>query len=402
MADSTTTAIERKAGPPAAKVAPWNDPKVRGFFFQVVLLVALLWFCWWLFANTTANLERQKIASGFDFLNTTAGFGIIQTPIEYSETSTYGRAFLVGLINTLIVAAIGCVLATILGFVIGVARLSHNWLVSRLAAVYIEIFRNLPLLLQIFFWYFVVLRLLPHPRDSLKPFENFYINVRGVFTPNPVPEDGFWLIVVAFVAAIVGIVTIKRWATKRQEATGQTFPVFWTSIGLLVVLPFIAAAVMGFPMGWEYPKATRFSISGGFIIYPELAAMTLALSVYTASFIAEIVRAGIMAVSHGQTEAAHSLGLRNGPTLRLVVIPQAMRVIIPPLTSQYLNLTKNSSLSAAIAYPELVSVFAGTVLNQTGQAIEVIGITMLVYATISLSISAGMNVYNKKMALVER
>ncbi|MCP5372912.1 MAG: amino acid ABC transporter permease [Hyphomicrobiales bacterium] len=401
MADSSTT-LNRSSGPPKTKVAPWNDPKVRGFFFQVVLLVALLWFCWWLFANTTANLERQKIASGFDFLGTTAGFGIIQTPIDYSETSTYGRAFMVGLINTLIVSVIGCVVATVLGFLIGVARLSHNWLVSRLAAVYIEIFRNIPLLLQIFFWYFVVLRLLPHPRDSLRPFSDVYINVRGIFTPNPVPLDGFSVVVIAFVVAVVAIVFLRRWATRRQESTGQTFPVFWTSVGLLVLLPLIGAAVTGFPMTWEYPKATRFSISGGFTIYPELAAMVMALSVYTASFIAEIVRAGILAVSHGQTEAAHSLGLRNGPTLRLVIIPQAMRVIIPPLTSQYLNLTKNSSLSAAIAYPELVSVFAGTVLNQTGQAIEVIGITMLVYATISLSISAGMNIYNKKMALVER
>jgi len=373
----------------------------------LLLVSVIAGFGWYLFHNTSANLQRQGIASGFDFLNSTAGFGIIMTLIEYSEESTYGRAFWVGLANTLVMSAIGIVLATIIGFIVGVARLSSNWLIGRMATVYIETLRNIPLLLQIFFWYFAVLRSVPGPRQSLALGESIFINNRGIYSPKPLFGDGFDFIVIGFLAAIAAIVGIRRWARKRQEKTGEQFPVFLTSLGLFFGLPLLGliAAVLvydGVPLSFEYPALTGFNFTGGLVMIPEFVALLLALSAYTAAFIAEIVRAGILAVSHGQTEAARSLGLRNGPTLRLVIIPQALRVIIPPLTSQYLNLTKNSSLAAAIAYPELVSVFAGTVLNQTGQAIEVIGITMAIYLGLSLSISAFMNWYNRKMALVER
>jgi general L-amino acid transport system permease protein len=385
----------------------WNDPKFRSMFFQVLVVTLVVGFISYLWLNTTANLERQGIASGFDFLNSTAGFGIITTLIEYSEESTYGRAFLVGLLNTILISILGIIFATIIGFIIGVARLSSNWLISRMATVYIETLRNIPLLLQIFFWYFAVLRSVPGPRQSYTIGESFFINNRGIYSPKPIFGDGFEFIAIGLVVAIAGAIGISRWAHKRQEATGEQFPVFLTSLGLFVGLPLLGLILAilvygGIPLTFEYPVLKGFNFKGGLVMIPEFVALLLALSAYTATFIAEIVRAGILAVSHGQTEAAHSLGLRHGPTLRLVIIPQAMRVIIPPLTSQYLNLTKNSSLAAAIAYPELVSVFAGTVLNQTGQAVEVIGITMAIYLCLSLSISAFMNWYNKKMALVER
>jgi general L-amino acid transport system permease protein len=390
-------------GPPKANIAVWNDPFWRGIFFQALLVAFLVWFGWFLFSNTTANLERQNIASGFDFLSAEAGFNIIQTPIEYSEASNYGRVFLIGLINTIIVAVIGCFFATIFGFIMGVARLSSNWLISKLASVYIEVFRNIPLLLQIFFWYFAVLRSLPSVRESITMMgDSVFLNNRGLYIPRVVPEELFIAIPVALIIGIVASVLVFNWAKKRQAATGQQFPVFLTSLGLIVGLPLVIALVTGLPFTLEYPEKSRFNLTGGTTVIPELMALVAALSIYTASFIAEIVRSGIQSVSHGQSEAAHALGLRNGPTLRLIIIPQAMRVIIPPLTSQYLNLTKNSSLAAAIAYPDLVSIFAGTTLNQTGQAVEVLAMVLAVYLSLSLIISTAMNWYNQKMALVER
>ncbi|OQX44514.1 MAG: amino acid ABC transporter permease, partial [Candidatus Sedimenticola endophacoides] len=293
-------------------------------------------------------------------------------------------------------------LATLIGFVMGVARLSGNWLVARIATVYIETFRNIPLLLQIMFWYFAVLQPLPRPKQSLSFGEAFFLNNRGFYIPGPVFEQGFWLVGVAFALAVVAVVILARWARRRQEATGRQFHTVFVSLGLLLGLPLLAFLVMGMPMSWEYPALKGFNFRGGMVIIPELAALLLALSIYTGAFIAEAVRSGILAVSHGQTEAAYALGLRPGVTLRLVIIPQALRVIIPQLTSQYLNLTKNSSLATAIGYPDLVAVFAGTTLNQTGQAVEVIAMTMAVYLTISLSISLFMNWYNKRKQLVER
>jgi general L-amino acid transport system permease protein len=359
-------------------------------------------FGMYIFDNTAANLERQGIATGFEFLGTTAGFGIITHLIDYTEASSYGRAFVVGLLNTLLLAFTGIVAATIFGVIIGIARLSKNWLISRLAMVYIEIFRNIPLLLQIFFWYFAVLRALPAPRGSVNFMDGVFINNRGLYLPSSILEDGFSIVVWAVVISIIAVVIIARWARKRQERTGQQFHTVYVSFAILIGLPSLALILTGVPISWELPVLKGFNFVGGTVIIPEFLALWMALSVYTASFIAEIVRAGIQAVDHGQTEASYALGLRAAPTLRLVILPQALRVIIPPLSSQYLNLTKNSSLATAIAYPELVSVFTGTVLNQTGQAVEIISITMAVYLSISLGISMLMNWYNAKMALVER
>ena len=385
-----------------AKPPIWNDPVYRALFFQVLVLGGVVALGFTLVSNTLHNLERQGIASGFGFMTTTAGFSILMNLIEYTESDSYFRAFIVALLNTLLVAVIGVFFATILGFLIGVARLSSNFLIAKIATVYIETLRNLPLLLQIFFWYFGVLRNLPSVKDSIIVLDSFFLNNRGLYSPAPIFEDGFSLISWAFVLAVVIVIYVKRWARKRQERTGQQFHTFYVSVGILISLPLLAAIITGFPMSWDYPVKGTFNFSGGFSLIPELVSLSLALSLYTASFIAEIVRAGIMAVSHGQTEASYALGLKPGQTLRFVIIPQALRVIIPPLTSQYLNLTKNSSLAAAIAYPDLVLVFAGTVLMQTGQAVEVVAITMGVYLTISLLISAFMNWYNNKMALVER
>ncbi len=385
-----------------AKPPIWNDPVYRGIFFQVLVLGAVVLFGLYIFNNTAENLERQGIASGFGFMNTTAGFGIITHLVEYTEESSYGRAFLVGLLNTLLVSAVGVVLATLLGLLVGIARLSKNLLVSGIATVYIEVIRNIPLLLQIFFWYFAVLRSVPAPKNSVELLDTFFLNNRGLYSPAPLPQPGFMWIVIALIVAIVAIIIMRNWARKRQDRTGQPFHTFYVSLAILIGLPALAAIVTGLPLAWEYPVLKGFNFQGGLVMIPEFVALLLALSIYTGAFIAEIVRAGILSVSHGQTEAASAVGLRNSVTLRLVVLPQALRVIIPPLTSQYLNLVKNSSLAAAIAYPELVSIFAGTVLNQTGQAVEVILITMGVYLTISLTISLFMNWYNKNMALVER
>ncbi len=389
--------------PAPPKVALINDPRARALFFQVLVLGSILIFGGIIINNTMDNLASQGIASGFGFLNTTAGFAIGYSPfLEYSEENTYGYALLVGLLNTLLVAFIGVVFATVIGFIMGVARLSKNWLISTLALIYIEMMRNVPLLLQIFVWYFGVLRALPGPRQSVDLAGTIFVNNRGMFVPAPVFEAGFGLVTAAFIIAIVGIVVLAKWAKQRMELTGQPFPVFWTSLGLIIVLPLLAAAIMGFPMGWDYAELQGFNFQGGAELPPELVSLALALSTYTGAFIAEIVRAGIQSVSHGQTEAAYALGVKPGVTLRLVVIPQALRVIIPPLTSQYLNLTKNSSLAAAIAYPDIILVFAGTVLMQTGQAVEIIAIAMGFYLLVSLIISMFMNWYNKKMALVER
>jgi general L-amino acid transport system permease protein len=396
---------------PTAKVAFWNNPEIRSMISQVLLVAFVIWLGWTMYANLQASLERQNIASGFGFLSTTAGFSIIQSLVPFAENSSYGQVFLVGLTNTLLVSFIGVFLATILGFILGVARLSHNWVISKLATVYVETLRNIPLLLQIFFWYFAVLRSLPGKRDKWSfLFDTFHINIAGLRGPAPIFEAGSSVVVYALLAAIILVFFIARWARKRQEATGEQFPVFWTGVGLIIGLPLIAFFLSGMPIHLEHPVFSDtgpmlrrgFKMGSGFVLIPEFIALLFALTMYTATFIAEIVRAGILSVSHGQTEAAYALGLRPGATLRLVVIPQALRVIIPPLTSQYLNLTKNSSLAVAIAYPDLVSVFAGTVLNQTGQAVEIIIMTMGVYLTISLVTSMFMNWYNASKALVER
>lgn len=387
-------------GPP--RVAFYNDPRIRGIFYQVLLFVVVLWLGYEFVTNARENLRASRIATGFGFLENTAGFGISQTLIPYSEADTYARVFVVGLLNTLLVAVIGIVLATVLGFVVGIARLSSNWLVARLAGAYVEIVRNLPLLFQILFWYLAVLGALPPPRQSLSLFGEAYVNNRGLFVPRPLFGEGFGLVLVAFAVAVCAAIAVRIWARRRQERTGEQFPVWSTISALVIALPLLAFFAAGMPLSFERPLLRGFNFVGGVRVIPEFVALLVALVIYTAAFIAEIVRAGILAIPRGQTEAAYSLGLRRGLTLRLVIIPQALRVIIPPLTSQYLNLTKNSSLAVAIGYPDLVAVFAGTTLNQTGQAIEIIAITMAVYLLLSLVTSALMNWYNARVRLVER
>jgi len=378
------------------------NPKVRSIAYQVALCAVVVFLLWSAIHNAAENLARAKIASGFGFWDNPAGFDISQTLITYSTLSTYGRAFWVGLLNTLLVASLGIVLATILGFLIGIARLSKNWLLGRMAGFYVETIRNIPLLLQLLFWYNAVLKSLPQIRDSFAIPGGGFLNNRGLFLPQPLFQPAARFALVALVAGVIAASVYRVWARRRQMRTGQLAPVEWIALGLVVVLPFAVLALSGFPVTFAYPEAGRFNIRGGIEVLPEFMALLFGLTVYTAAFIAEVVRAGIGAVAKGQTEAAYSLGLRPGATLRLVVIPQAMRVIIPPLTSQYLNLTKNSTLAVAIGYPDLVQIFAGTVLNQTGQAVEVIVITMAVYLFISLVTSGLMNLYNRRMALVER
>jgi general L-amino acid transport system permease protein len=386
-----------------ARVVFYNDPKVRSIVYQLALCAAVAFLVYGAASNAIENLARAHIASGFGFWENTAGFDISQTLIEYSSRgSTYGRAFWVGLLNTLLVAGVGIVFATIIGFVVGISRLSRNWLVAKVAGGYVEIIRNLPLLLQLLFWYNAVLKALPDIRDSVVVGGGLYLNNRGLFLPEPVFKAGFGAVLIALLAGIVGAVGFYVWARQRQERTGQQAPVVRVGLALVVGLPLVAFILAGRPLGFEFPQAGRFNITGGVEILPEFAALLFGLSIYTAAFIAEVVRAGILAVSRGQSEAAYSLGFKPGPTLRLVVVPQAMRVIIPPLTSQYLNLTKNSTLAVAIGYPDLVQVFTGTVLNQTGQAVEVVAITMLVYLCISLGTSLLMNIYNSRMTLAER
>ncbi len=386
---------------PSSKPKFWNDPAKRNMLFQVLMIIVVVGFIGYLVNNALVNLDKRGITTGFAFLSQTAGFDILMSLIPFDATYSFGRTFIVGLLNTLLVSVLGIILATLIGFVMGVARLSKNWLIAKVATAYVEIFRNIPLLLQIFFWYFAVLRTLPAPRQSLE-FGGIFLNVRGLYLPSPVFESGFIAVLIALAAAIVACFFLARWNHKRQEATGQYFPVFLTSIGILIVVPMLAYFLAGSPISWDNPALKGFNFRGGTTIVPELMALLVALSIYTGTFIAEIVRSGILAVSHGQTEAASALGISRAKTLRFVVIPQAMRVIIPPLTSQYLNLIKNSSLATAIGYPDLVSLFMGTTLNQTGQAIEIIFMTMAVYLTINLLVSMFMNIYNKRMALVER
>jgi general L-amino acid transport system permease protein len=391
------SAVETRPKPPLI-----YNPTVRGIAYQAVLCAVIVFLAWSAIDNAADNLAKAKIASGFGFWDNTAGFDISQSLIDYTNVSSYGRAFWVGLINTLLVAALGIVFATVLGFVVGIARLSRNWLVARMAGFYVETIRNIPLLLQLLFWYNAVLKALPAVRDSVAIPGGGFLNNRGLFLPQPVFQPASRYALMALLAGVVAAIVYRAWARRRQDKTGAQAPVVWVTLGLVIALPLTVLALSGFPVSFNYPESGRFNIRGGIEILPELMALLFGLVVYTAAFIAEVVRAGILSVARGQTEAAYSLGLRPSPTLRLIVIPQAMRVIVPPLTSQYLNLTKNSTLAVAIGYPDLVQIFAGTVLNQTGQAVEVIAITMAVYLAISLVTSLLMNLYNRRITLVER
>ena len=378
-----------------------NDPRVRAILYQVAIVAGVVGLGWYLVDNTVTNLENQQIASGFGFLEREAGFEISEGPIEYSAADSYGRALFVGFLNTVKVAVLGVVLATILGTLVGVARLSSNWLVAKLASVYVEGLRNIPLLLQLFFWYAVITISLPGPRQALNPITGIFLSNRGLMFPIPESHPVFPAMGIALIVAIIGVVFLDRWAVRRQALTGQQFPMFSVGAGIIVGLPILVWLFGGAPTAMDVPALRGFNFRGGLVLTPEFAALLFGLTLYTASFIAEIVRGGILAVPHGQTEASEALGLRRSWTLRLIVLPQALRIIIPPTTSQYLNLTKNSSLAIAIGYPDLVAV-GNTTINQTGQAVEAISIFMAVYLILSLLISVFMNWYNKKIALVER
>jgi general L-amino acid transport system permease protein len=370
---------------------------------QAALLCIIGGLFWAAALNAEQSLARANIPTGFGFWNNTAGFDISQTLINYSPSlSTFGRAFWVGLLNTLLVSAIGIVLATMLGFVVGLCRLSRNWLVARLAGGYVELIRNVPLLLQLLFWYNAVLRSLPELRGSMALPGRAILNNRGLFLPRPIVAPGFDAVFAAAMVGLLAVIGLQFWGRRYQERTGRQMHTLWPSLGILIGLPLLVFVVMGRPLSFSVPEMGRFNVQGGLEILPEFAALLLALSVYTAAFIAEVVRAGVLGVSHGQTEAAEALGLRSGAVLRLIIIPQAMRVIVPPLTNQYLNLVKNSSLAVAIGYPDLVQVFAGSVLNITGQAVQVIAITMAVYLNISLATSLLMNVYAHVTHIAER
>ena len=380
----------------------YNNPHVRALVYQTLLLAGLGWFMFSIVSNTLANMEARGIRTGFDFLGNVAGFDILMSLVPYDASKTYFDTFIVGLLNTVLVSVIGIVFSTMLGFVMGVANFSSNWLIRKLSLLYVEVFRNIPVLLQIFFWYFAVLAALPNARNSISLGEAIFLNIRGLYLPKPVAEPGAGLVYGAIVVALVGIVVLKVWAKRKQDRDGSQLPVLWMSLGMLVGLPLLAFMVAGAPFTLDFPTLRGFNFQGGITVIPELMALSVALSIYTGAFIAEAVRAGVQAVPHGQTEAARSLGLRDGQIMKLIVVPQAMRVIVPLLNSEYQSLVKNSTLATAIGYPDLFTVFVGTSLNQTGQAIEIVAMTLTVYFTVNMLISLGMNLLNRKVALVER
>jgi general L-amino acid transport system permease protein len=369
-----------------------------GFVLQLLFVAALAWISYEIVANARANLQAQRITAGFGFLANNAGFDVSQSLIPYSGSDPYTRVFVVGLLNTLLVSVIGIFFATIIGFLVALGRLSPNWLLARIAGGYVELIRNLPVLFQILFWYLAVLAALPNPRQSVSIFDSIFLSNRGLIIPRPVGEPGFEPFVVALLVAIIATIALWRYARRQLFQSGRLIKVWPYALGMIIGLPLLSVLIFGKPVTFEVPVLRGFNFAGGSRLIPEFVALTVALSTYTAAFIAEVVRAGILSVHKGQMEAGSSLGLQRGSVLRLIVIPQAMRVILPPLTNQYLNLTKNSSLAVAIGYPDLVSVFAGTTLSQTGQAIEIIGITMGVYLLISLITSAIMSFYGWRIS----
>ncbi len=383
------------------KIPLWLNPKFRNIIYQIAAVVLFGLLAGYLISNTLDNLERQKIATGFGFLQKESSFEIGESVIAYSSANTYGRALVVGALNTLKVSFVGIVMTLILGTFLGLARLSKNWLVSKIAAIYIEVMQNIPILLQLFLWYAIFYESLPSPRQALNPVKHLFLSNRGVIMAIPEPHPAYWYMFFAFLAAGLVAWLIRRWAKKRQAQTGQIFPVGWVTSGLMIGLPLIVWILFGAPLTLDTPEFKGFNFKGGITFSPEFIALLLGLVLYTAAFVAEAVRAGIQAVSKGQAEAAVSIGLKPGQVLNLVILPQALRVVIPPLTSQLLNLTKNSSLAVAIGYPDFVSV-ANTTINQTGQSIEGVALIMVVYLFFSLSTSLFMNWYNKRAKLVER
>jgi general L-amino acid transport system permease protein len=394
-------AVGTLGSPARAKVAPWNDPMIRGWVFQIVVVTLVGLLAWFLVSNTVDNLQRQKIASGFHYLDHESGFEIGDTMIAYSPASTYARAIFVGLLNTVKVAVLGIVLSTILGTMIGVGRLSPNWLLAKICECYVEAFRNVPLLLWLFLFYKTISEAFPGPRQAINVLDSFFLSNRGLYFPVPLADPSHQWMGIALLVGIAATWFMKRWAKKRQEAPGQPFHTVLAGLGLILGLPAVVWLAFGAPHHMSWPELKGFNFDGGTVIQPEFTALLVGLVIYTSAFVAEIVRSGILALHKGQTEAAAALGLSRTQVMRLVLLPQAMRVIVPPMTSQYLNVTKNSSLAIAIGYPDLVA-SVNVTINQTGQAIENVLIIMVAYLTVSLSISAFMNYYNKRIALRER
>jgi len=399
------TAQSDAAGPPVTGnpiLRIWNNKEARSVIFQILTIVGLFAFLAYIGTNAVANLERLGKTFSFDFLGVPASYDINQHLIEYTSQSTHARAAVVGLLNTLLVAVCGVITASILGFIFGVLRLSHNWLINRIVYVFIEFTRNVPVLLHILLIHGLVIHSLPHPRQAISLWDEIFFTNRGFYIPKPDFQEAFMFTVIAFIAGVVGFIIFKRWARKQQEATGRIYPVFWVGLAAIVGLPVLAYIVTGAPIEWETPKLGRFNLRGGLVVIPEFLALWLALSLYTSAFIAEIVRAGILSVSHGQWEASMALGMKRSRTLNLIIIPQALRVIVPPLTSQYLNLTKNSSLAIAIGYMDIVATLGGISLMQTGKEMETMMMVLAIYLVISLVISMFMNWYNQRIKLVER
>ena len=380
----------------------FSDEKFRSIFFQTLVIGLFALGIFFIVQTTAYNLEKRNIATGWRFLTDPAGFDISFSPfINFKSTDTHLDVYFVGVLNTLLVSFCGCIAATILGFLVGIIRLSSNWLLVRVAYIYVEFTRNVPLLLQIILWYSILIQL-PRVKQSLEFLDTFFISNRGIYSPRPVFENGFSYVFIAFILALVSSFFLRRWAKKRQDETGKQFPVVTSAFGMIIFVPLLLFFILGSPLSFDYPALKGFNFKGGMVIRPEFIAMFLALTIYTAAFISETVRSGILSVTKGQREASASLGLKKSWIMRLIIIPQALRVIVPPLTSQYLNLTKNSSLGIAVGYADLVHGFGGISLNQTGQAIECMVIVMATYLTISLTISLFMNIYNRSIQFKEK
>ena len=380
----------------------WYSTKTRTNFYQTCLVLGILFLAFWIVDTSATNLEKLGIKTGLDFLSTEAGFAISQTLIPFSSTSTYGDAIVVCILNTILLSVAAIFLSTILGFFIAISKLSDNWLLNQVASIYVEIFRNIPLLLQLFFWYFAVLKLLPNKRQSISFADVAFLNIEGLVIPSPIFGNGSQYVLYAIIFGIFASVALRLWAKKRQKNTGKTFPVFWSILGILICLPVIVAAINGFPISWKIPVFGKFNFQGGTELLPEFVAMLFGLTLYNAAFIGEIIRAGIMSVNKGQREAAASIGLAPNQINSEIIIPQALRLIVPPLANQYLNLMKSTALASAIAYPDLFWAVNGAILVQTGQVIELQAITLGAYLGISLLIALSMNTYNHLTRIEER